>query len=309
MSSLTHFKSLFTGCCKDQPALLDAFIKLEEEFDYLYGFAMGLTAKPDVSEINRPGNADVQFINYRENGKIYKRFKFISLKGEKGEKGDIGEVDYSNEEPLMDSSANPGTSNEVSRGDHVHPSDITKVDKTTFDELVARINKIDDYKYMFLKVHPVGSYYLTERQIDPNFEFGGTWERVENRFLIASDGSVGFPDTGNYPIGSEGGSDNQTLTAYQLPSHTHTISYAGAGSFYTNVIAGGSGLNQGASGIMSTNGSYQYQKAAGSGSTQTLNYLKVTLSEHTHSIGYTGTDDSFSILNPYRAIYIWRRTA
>ena len=38
-----------------------------------------------------------------------------------------------------------------------------------------------------LKAHPVGSYWLTESDDDPNALFGGGWERVKGKLLQCSD--------------------------------------------------------------------------------------------------------------------------
>ena len=38
-----------------------------------------------------------------------------------------------------------------------------------------------------LKAHPVGSYWLTESDDDPNTLFGGGWERVKGKLLQCSD--------------------------------------------------------------------------------------------------------------------------
>ena len=71
-------------------------------------------------------------------------------------------------------------------------------------------------------IYPVGSIYMSVNNTDPSVLFGGTWESIEDRFLLASGE--------NYTAGDTGGSDTQTptgvvgdtsLTEAQLPAHKH----------------------------------------------------------------------------------------
>lgn len=60
-------------------------------------------------------------------------------------------------------------------------------------------------------LYPVGAVYMSFDSTDPADLFGGTWERIEGRFLLgASDG---------YPVDSTGGSTsgsvNIPVTAYK----------------------------------------------------------------------------------------------
>ena len=63
--------------------------------------------------------------------------------------------------------------------------------------------------------YPVNSIYISYSHKSPKELFGGTWERIENRFLWAID------DTGT--IGTEGGAAEVTLTIDQMPTHQHTM--------------------------------------------------------------------------------------
>lgn len=53
-------------------------------------------------------------------------------------------VSASDSTPLMNGEASKGQEEAYARGDHVHPSDVTKVDKTEFNELKADINSALD---------------------------------------------------------------------------------------------------------------------------------------------------------------------
>ena len=64
--------------------------------------------------------------------------------------------------------------------------------------------------------YPVGTIYqTTDTRFDPADTWGGTWETITGRFLL-SDGN-------GYTAGSTGGEAAHTLTADELPSHTHTM--------------------------------------------------------------------------------------
>jgi len=63
---------------------------------------------------------------------------------------------------------------------------------------------------------PVGSVLqYTDATIDPNTLVGGTWTRIEGRFLFAADET--------HAIGSTGGSETVRLTYSQMPSHRHLV--------------------------------------------------------------------------------------
>ena len=62
-------------------------------------------------------------------------------------------------------------------------------------------------------VYPVGSIYMSTQSTSPATLFGGTWQALENRFL------VGAGD--DYTAGVTGGEATHTLTASELPQHTH----------------------------------------------------------------------------------------
>lgn len=82
----------------------------------------------------------------------------------------------------------------------------------------------------FLLSHPVGSYWWTQDDTDPNEAYGGTWVRVKDKFVFAAG------DT--YSAGNTGGNASVTLSTNQLPSHSHSFTPAGTVSSHTHGLAG-----------------------------------------------------------------------
>ena len=81
---------------------------------------------------------------------------------------------------------------------------------TETENLQTQINNI------WSKIYPVGAIYISINSTSPASIFGGTWESIQGRFLLAS---------GNgYTTGETGGEATHTLTINEMPSHTHTMS-------------------------------------------------------------------------------------
>jgi len=69
--------------------------------------------------------------------------------------------------------------------------------------------------------------------------FGGTWERIQDTFLLAA-GST-------YAAGSTGGEATHTLTVDEMPSHSHNISVgkdAASGNAQWRPFSWGGGTGQ-----------------------------------------------------------------
>lgn len=64
-----------------------------------------------------------------------------------------------------------------------------------------------------LGAYPIGSIYLSVNNTSPASLFGGTWEKIQDRFLLASGSS--------YSLGATGGEKEHTLTISEMPSHDH----------------------------------------------------------------------------------------
>lgn len=63
-------------------------------------------------------------------------------------------------------------------------------------------------------IYPIGSYYWSSNATNPSSIFGGTWEQVKDRFVLAAGDS--------YKVGATGGEAQHTLTVDEMPGHRHS---------------------------------------------------------------------------------------
>lgn len=140
-------------------------------------------------------------------------------------------------------------------------------------------------------VYPVGSIYMSCNATSPGALFGGAWERIEGSFLFAADDQ--------HQAGSTGGSAAVTLTAQNIPQMTGQLGYCDGGFVPANGYARSvikSGTGGGGTVLEGKAGSLSDRDPAG--------YYASSLVR----MG-TSSPSSISILPPYLAVYIWRRTA
>lgn len=146
-----------------------------------------------------------------------------------------------------------------------------------------------------LSMYPIGSVYMTANAaFDPNSEWGGVWEKIENRFLLGS---------GTKVVGAQGGEENVTLSTSQIPYHSHsrgTMDITGnlangeiriedvTGAFYNRGDAyngpGGGWLTIGQMGFKASRNWSGYTSSSGGGA-------------------------SHNNMPPYLVVNIWKRTA
>lgn len=121
-------------------------------------------------------------------------------------------------------------------------------------------------------VYPVGAIYLSVSEINPSTLFGGTWEQIEDRFLLASGSS--------YAAGSTGGEATHKLTVAEMPSHKHLVTEQNY-----NVTLVGNAPTSGA----------QTGWFYGSGGNSVT--------------GAVGNSEPHNNMPPYLAVFVWKRTA
>lgn len=141
-------------------------------------------------------------------------------------------------------------------------------------------------------VPPVGMILTTGSPTSPAALYDGTsWARITDRFLIGAGES--------YSLGSTGGSTAHTLTVAEMPAHSHGGSITGAGN-HTHTLTAYTDASS---------GSYlNYQDRVSFGMS---NRTTSAAGAHSHavSVGSSGGNKSFSILNQYIAKFIWRRVS
>ena len=121
-------------------------------------------------------------------------------------------------------------------------------------------------------VYPVGSIYMSVNNVNPGTLFGGTWQQIENRFLLGA-GS-------DYTAGTTGGEAEHSLTIDEIPSHSHTWP-----SKYS----------------ASTGAYIWYTPWTNNGGT-----IDAQVRAHTDA---AGGGQAHNNMPPYLAVYIWKRTA
>ncbi len=136
-------------------------------------------------------------------------------------------------------------------------------------------------------IYPVGSIYLSFSHTSPASLFGGTWTRIENRFLWACDG-YGV-------IGATGGSSSHTLTENEMPRHTHQI--------YRPQWYGDDG-----SGVYSTVAIDSTGSIFGQATTTTRTYKSMG-EKSNRGVTYVGGGAAHNNMPPYIHISAWRRIA
>lgn len=147
-------------------------------------------------------------------------------------------------------------------------------------------------------IYPVGSIYITTANESPATRFGGEWEQIEDRFLLAAGTTYG--------AGTTGGAASHAITMEEIPAHTHdVVGYTNAENVghdhsVPNVRIGQSGEY----------GAYAETWGYGTDSRDlTTDYVDIT---HNHYVDITsqstGGSSAMSIMPPYLAVYVWKRT-
>lgn len=126
-------------------------------------------------------------------------------------------------------------------------------------------------------VYPVGSIYMSVNSTNPGTLFGGTWERIMERFLF------GCGDE-RYPAGHAGGEEQHLLTVEEMPSHNHAMPYL------PNSSADGTG--------------FSYGIAAGCATDSEGGRGYPNLGTFSSGSGWAHNN-----MPPYLCVYIWKRTA
>ena len=162
----------------------------------------------------------------------------------------------------------------------------TKVNENTSDisSLTTEVNNnssqittLNNMLTVYWKtIYPVGSIYIsTSATFNPNTVWGGRWEQTASGRCL-----IGANDT--YKLGSMGGESTHTLSIEELPQHSHGI--YGADSRSGNIT------------LDKVRFSYKDQG-------QTTSYVSGILGTE-----LTGDGRAHNNMQPYLAVYMWKRT-
>lgn len=121
--------------------------------------------------------------------------------------------------------------------------------------------------------YPVGRIYFSTVNVSPASFMGGSWARIQDKFLLCAGTS--------YAAGTTGGEANVTLTVNQMPSHRHQA------VGYNEAIPEGSGNFLALGRRTSDSPNVELQNA----------------------IETAGGNQSHNNMPPYLAVYAWRRAA
>jgi len=180
---------------------------------------------------------------------------------------------------------------------------------------------VDDLKAaVFDMIYPVGSYYWSSNATNPGSIFGGTWEQIKDRFVLAAGGT--------YAVDATGGEASHTLSVNEMPSHSHGASSGSAGNHghsastnwtgdHAHRFAGGGGFVGGGTygsagaGIRVDSSGYiindNTTSAGGHSHSVTVNANGAH--SHTISVSATGGSAAHNNMPPYIVAYCWHRTA
>lgn len=166
--------------------------------------------------------------------------------------------------------------------------------------------KITDSKTETINaVYPIGSIYMSVNDTKPSTLFGGTWERLEGRFLIGagtnmrtntneSFGSLGVGEP-EFANGERGGQYYHKLGIDEMPEHHHDTND-------WTIVANKDGVK------ISTNFG---AKCIGINAEDTniVPNMHATKNEDGNATGDAGGGKAHSNMPPYLAVFMWKRTA
>lgn len=128
-----------------------------------------------------------------------------------------------------------------------------------------------------LAAWPIGSIYMSVSSTSPATLFGGTWERISERFLLGASNS--------YPAGGTGGEFTHKLTQSELPNYSLSVTNG------SNVIRSKTGSSADA---------YVQTQSGGWG---IPNWESKTV-----TVASGGSGEAHNNMPPYLAVYMWKRT-
>ena len=136
-----------------------------------------------------------------------------------------------------------------------------------------------------LDIYPVGSIYMSIDSTDPSNYFGGTWERIQGKFLLGAN-----DDIEEYNAGKMGGEVAHTLTVNEMPSHNHYPSDKGANWVPNTNLFSRRNIALGSSGI--------YVPAPDSAGISGWKW---------GGTSFVGGGQAHNNMPPFLSVYVWKR--
>lgn len=140
-------------------------------------------------------------------------------------------------------------------------------------------------------IYPIGSIYITTKNISPEILFGGTWQKFSKGRCLMGEGAVenntddtfGQIEDGDWTAyaGTTGGEIKHTLSISEMPSHNHKYFRQKA-------------VETEPSGKPDANSVYAANTA--------INNFKTEVTTYT-----TGGSNAHNNLPPYVVVYMWER--
>lgn len=96
-------------------------------------------------------------------------------------------------------------------------------------------NEITSTTNLLPYIYPVGAIYWSRRDTSPSSFFGGTWTRIQSRFILGA--------SSKYPVNSTGGEEKHTLSVSEMPSHDHGGKTGEPSNNNTGAASGSTGDN------------------------------------------------------------------
>ena len=183
---------------------------------------------------------------------------------------------------------------------------------------IDHTHTVSDVTDWLNKVYPIGAIYMSVNSTNPSILFGGTWEKIENTFLLAAGSS--------YTAGTTGGSADAVVVSHThiqyahnhtQNGHTHTQnSHNHTQNAHNHPISGNWSDGEGSghawaysTGRKVSSKSTEYATATNKAATATNQATTATNNEATAINQPTGVDGTGKNMPPYMTVYMWKRTA